>query len=81
MVWNWVVQLIIAIALAVVSYLITPKPKGPAADSTKGLDNPTSDPAKPIAKIWGTLIIKDPNCLWYGEKNMRTYKKKSGGKK
>jgi len=79
MVWNFVVQLIIAIALAVISYLITPKPKGPQSAASKDLESPTAEADKPIPKFWGTMIIKGPNLLWYGEKSMREYEIKTGG--
>lgn len=82
MIWNFVIQILISVALSIIAYLITPKPKGPQPDSVKSQDNPTASANKSIAKIWGTIIIKDANCLWYGEKNARTYtgKKQGGGK-
>jgi len=81
MIYNWVVQLIIAIALAVVSYLIAPKPKQPST-TAKDLENPVAEAGKPIPKVFGTMIIKGVNVLWYGEKSIREYEIKVGsGKK
>jgi len=76
MIYQWVVQLLIAIAVAVVSYLITPKPKQPSA-TTKDLENPVAEADKPIPKIWGTMTVKGVNVLWFGDKNVRAYKVKT----
>lgn len=72
----WIVQLLIAVAVSVVSYLITPKPKQPSG-VTKDLEAPVAEAGKPIPKVWGTLTIKGVNVLWYGDKSVREYKVKA----
>ncbi len=72
----WVL-LAIAIALLVVSYLLMPKPKGPKPEAATEQDNPTAEAGRPIPVPFGTLVIKSPNCLWFGDKSMRTYKIKA----
>lgn len=81
MVWDWVIQLLIAIAVSVAAYLITPKPKGPQAESAKDLEAPVAEAGKPMPKVWGTLTIKGINLLWYGDKNVREFEVKTGGGK
>jgi len=81
MVWDWVVQLLIAIAVAVVANLIMPKPKGPQAESAKDLEAPVAEAGKPMPRIWGTMTVKGINLLWYGDKNVREFEVKTGGGK
>lgn len=83
MVWNFVVQFLIAIAVSIVAYLITPKPKGPASPAAADLENPVAESGKPVPKYWGTGTIKGLNVLWFGDKNVREYEVKTegGGKK
>lgn len=79
MIYQWVIQLLIAIAVTVVAYLITPKPK-PQSQATKDLENPVAEANKPIPKLWGTMIVKGLNVLWFGDKSVREYEVKTGGK-
>ena len=74
---EWAIYLIISIVLSVISYMLTPKPKMPTQDNARTLDNPTADAGRPIPVVFGTVTIKSPNFLWYGEKSVRTYKVKA----
>ena len=60
-------QLIVGLALMVLSYLIMPKPKGDDSAITEA-DDPTADAGRPIPVLFGTKTIKSPNCLWFGDK-------------
>lgn len=68
---EFLVQIAIAIAVNVVAYLLTPKPK---KEEPPELENPTSEAGRPIPKVFGTVTVKDPNVLWFGNKHKRTYK-------
>lgn len=65
-------SLLIGVALMVVSYLLTPKPKQPQREIEQG-EKPTAEAGRPVEVLFGTLTIKAPNCLWFGDKY---YKKK-----
>lgn len=69
-------NLLLGLAMMVVSYLITPKPKTPNQAISKGED-PTAEAGKPIAVLFGTAEIRDPNCMWFGDKYYRSSKVKS----
>lgn len=72
---GWFVQLVIAIVMLAVSYLIAPRPKsssGPPATAQE-LDDPTADAGAPIPVVFGTITIKSPNVLWFGQKSIKTY--------
>jgi len=60
-------QLIVGLALMVISYLIMPKPKIDDSAITEA-DDPTADAGRPIPVLFGTKTIKSPNCLWFGDK-------------
>ncbi len=65
-------QLLIGVALMVVSYLIMPKPKQPQREIEQG-EKPTAEAGRPIEVLFGTITIKAPNSLGYLDKY---YKKK-----
>jgi hypothetical protein len=70
------VQLLVAIVLAVVSYLIMPKPKQPQPPGTRDLESPTADAGRPLPVVFGTLTVKGLNVVWYGELQVKTEKVK-----
>lgn len=70
----FIVQLVLAVALLVVSYLLAPRPKQPQPDATKDFEAPTAEAGRPVPVLFGTKIIKGPNVLWFGDKRIVTYK-------
>ena len=64
----------VTIGLAVISYLLMPKPKAPKPDAVKDLEDPTAEAGRPVPVPFGTITIKGLNLLWYGDKSKRTYK-------
>lgn len=73
---NFIVQFLVALALNVVAYLLQPKPKQQKPDAAKSMDDPTAEAGREIPVLFGTKLRKDPNCLWFGDKGMNTYKVK-----
>lgn len=72
----WFLPLLIGIALSVVATLLMPKPKQPKPEAAKDLESPTADASRPVAVIFGTITVNDPNILWSGDKARRTYQVK-----
>lgn len=78
----WWVSLLIGLAINVIAYLIMPKPKPPKPPAAKDLEDPTAEAGRPMPVVFGTLTVKSPNIIWYGEKKtIETEKKEGGGKK
>lgn len=75
--WWVVVQLVVAVALAVVSYALTPKPKKQKPPATQDMDEPTAEAGRPIPVVFGTVNITSPNVLYYTDKNKRSYEVKA----
>lgn len=67
-------QILIALVLAVISYMLQPKPKTPTPDAASDLETPKAEAGVPLPVIFGTITMKSPNCLWYGDKRTKTYK-------
>jgi hypothetical protein len=57
--------------------LLKPKVKKNKPDAVKDLESPTADRSRPIPVPFGTMTIKSPNVLHFGDKSRRTYKTKA----
>jgi len=67
----FLVQLAIGLGLSLLAYALIPKPKNTLEVSE--MEFPDNSVGKPIPVVFGTVIVKDPNIIWYGEKTTRTY--------
>jgi hypothetical protein len=76
MVWWWVVAFV---AAAVVSYSLAPKPPEQRPPAVRDVEVPTAEAGKPIPVVFGTILLKSPNIVWYGDLKYKAIKKKSGG--
>ncbi len=80
MAWTLVAKIAVLIVLQVVSNVLRDKPDGPSPGNLKDFDIPTADESRPIPVVFGTVLVKGSNVVWYGD--LKTKKiKKSGGKK
>lgn len=70
-------MLLIAVAVSVVSYVLTPKPKQPKPEAAKDLDDPVAEAGMPVPVVVGTVTVKGLNTLWFGDKATRQYKVKT----
>ena len=75
-------QLIVSIALGLLSSLLTPKPKvnTPKPAGLGDFDVPVAEVGKSIPVLFGTRELKNMNVIWYGHLKTVAIKKK-GGKK
>jgi preprotein translocase subunit YajC len=72
----WLAALIIAVVVTAVSYVMMPRPKTGQPQSTQELDEPVASAGKPVTVVFGTATVKELNCLYYGDKSIRTYQVK-----
>lgn len=73
MVFWVIIQIVVAIVLAVISVALSPKPKSatrPSATS-QDLEEPTAEAGRPIPVIFGTITTSGANVLWFGDRNKR----------
>ena len=69
----FLVTLLISLALNVISYLLTPKPKQAKPPAAADLEDPTAEAGRPIPVVFGTMTVTGLNVLWFGEKRVREY--------
>ena len=72
MIWNFLINLLIAFVLNVVAYVIAPKPKKSRpqiTDQTRDLEAPTADTGRPIPVAFGTVNVLAPNVLFTTDKH------------
>lgn len=70
------VQMVVAVALAVLAFVFAPKPSSPKNDASRDLEVPTAEAGRPVPVIFGDMTIKGPNCLGYWEISKETVKVK-----
>jgi hypothetical protein len=68
------------IAALVIAYAIAPKPQSTPPPGINEINLPTTDEGREIPVIFGTVDMKGPNIVWYGDLRLIPIKKK-GGKK
>lgn len=61
-------QIVIALVMLAISYLLTPKIKKPKPPEVADLEDPTAEAGRPIPRVFGTVTVKSTNVLWFGEK-------------
>lgn len=62
-----IVSLVLSVASTVLSMLMQPKPLPPIAASLSDFQVPTAEEGRPIPVIFGTVLIKGANVIWYGD--------------
>lgn len=73
-------HLIIIVVSALISMALAPKPPRPKPAELSDVDAPTAEEGRPIPVVFGMVLIKGPNVVWYGDLAAEPIKKK-GGKK
>lgn len=73
MIFNFLIQLVVAVVLAIVSYALAPRPKRSKPPATTDLQDPVAEAGKPIQVVFGTINVKGPNILHTTDKRYRTY--------
>lgn len=71
---TWAVQIIIAVVMAVASYVLSPKQKG-TTQKAQTIDSPTVDAGRSIPVVFGRVRVKSPNLLWMGGQRSTEIKK------
>lgn len=66
---------IMAIASALISYALQPKPKVAPGQKAQDITSPTTDAGTPIQVVFGRMTLKNPNTLGYGGDYTREIKK------
>lgn len=68
-------QLIIAV---VISIFTAPKQVVPTPASLSDFAMPTAAPGRNLPVVFGIVLMRDPNVVWYGDLDYKKVKVKSG---
>ena len=77
---NFIVQIVIAIISAYVSWALAPKPPAPKPATMDDFDVPKAEEGTPIGVVFGSVIIKAPTLAWWGDLSTEKIKTKQGKK-
>lgn len=77
---NFVFQLVLLAVSYFVSAALAPKPPAPKAAALEDFEAPLAEQGRPLPVVFGTVLIKDPTLIWYGDLQTRAIQQK-GGKK
>ena len=67
-------MIVIALVMMVVSILMMPKIKTPTTSNTaQEMETPTNDAGKTMAVVFGEIVVKSPNVIYFGDKNMNQF--------
>lgn len=72
----FLIQILVSVVLIVAAMLLMPKAKSTAEDPAD-FEGPSASDSKPIPVVFGTVKIKAPNCLWFGDIGTITKKVKA----
>ena len=72
-------QIFLFIIATIIQTLLAPKPVKPKPAALSDFDVPTADAGRPIPVVFGTVLVKGPNVVWFGD--LRSTPIKSGGGK
>lgn len=73
---SFLIMFVIAVAISYAAYLLAPKPKQPTYEAAD-LNAPTVSAGRPVPVVFGTVLLKSPNVLWFGDKQQRDYEVKA----
>lgn len=63
----YLIQIVIAIAVAVIAYALMPKPKQAKPPAAQDFEQPTADAGRPVPVVFGTVTVKGVNILHYSD--------------
>lgn len=73
MIAPFVIQILIAVAMQVIAYVLQPKVKAARPDAVRDFDGPTAEAGRPIPVVVGDVTLKSPNVIWTGDKSSHQY--------
>ena len=72
--------LVVIVVAARVSVALAPKPPAPTPACLPAGEAPTPEEGRPIPVVFGTVLLRGANVVWYGDLEAEPIRKK-GGKK
>lgn len=77
---QFIYYLVVLVVSSLISAALAPKPPAPKPASLSDVDVPTAEEGRPIPVVFGAVLLRGANVVWYGDLEAEPIKKK-GGKK
>jgi hypothetical protein len=61
------VQLVVSLVMMALAYALAPRPPRPSPAGLGDVQAPTAEVGRPIPVIFGTVMLRGSNVLWYGD--------------
>jgi len=75
--WTVIAVLVVSV---LVQYALQPKTPQPQAAELKDFEAPTADEGRPVPVVFGSVLVRSANVVWYGDLRTTPIRSK-GGKK
>lgn len=75
--WTVIAVLVVSV---LVQYALQPKTPQPQAAELKDFEAPTADEGRPVPVVFGSVLVRSANVVWYGDLKTAPIRSK-GGKK
>jgi hypothetical protein len=75
--WTVIAVLVVSV---LVQYALQPKTPQPQAAELKDFEAPTADEGRPVPVVFGSVMVRSANVVWYGDLKTTPIRSK-GGKK
>lgn len=77
---NFIIQIVIMLVSSYVAWALAPKPPAPKSSTLDDFDVPKAEEGTPIGVVFGSVIIKAPTLVWWGDLSTEKIKTKSSKK-
>lgn len=71
---NPITYFIVLVVTNLIAAALAPKPPKPKPAAMEDFDIPIAEEGKPIPVVFGSVLIKGPNVLWYGDLKSKAIK-------
>lgn len=75
----WLILVLVNIGVGIATAILQKPPKDASASGLGDFQAPTAEEGRVIPVVFGTVKIKGPNVVWYGDLGVVPIKKKTGG--
>ena len=69
-------MLAIIIVMSIITFLLTPKPKIEKLKPETEITAPETEVGKPLPVIFGTVILRNANVVWFGNLKIKKIRQK-----
>ena len=77
---NFLVQLAVLVIANLISQALAPKPPKPKPAAISDFDVPVAEQGRPVPVVFGTVLVRGPNVIWYDDLSTTPIRSR-GGKK